>query len=453
MPDHHERRRSPDDRIGGPNNQLRVDLYRRLRPQLQQQDQRSGAQGYIAHWNDPDAQWNKPDDAATFWNAVGLTPVIQTLFFVIETLEGEELAILESLDTLTDPFNCPVEVLGDISASFGYRLKESLDEETKRIVVQGLLHAYKALGQRVGFDVFYRMVGFEIIKVWPLWKKAVHEDQNRYDRFRHTTTPVSAEAVGPSGSAAYKTGLSDLPIAPGSLRITDGSVVLKDQPVGYLQEGMVVGATAPLIGPGTESGVIDYQTGELTVNFSAATVGAVTADYEQITDEFPYRAARMDIELLMNPVGAPIPLVDSEVLRSILDRLDETRPIHVLLRALTLAFDISDSVDPTATDSVGCIQRLVDVRDPFGGLPGLSALYLLDESPNVRQDDLVIDHGIIGHGQRHGRERDERTGTKCSPQGVEHCRMVDWIASVNSRGLYRLLPERYVLIALKRDLS
>ena len=70
---HRPRRRSPDDAIGGPNNQLRVDLYRRLIPQIQQQDQASGAQGYVIHWNDPDAQWNKEDDIRSFWNAVGST--------------------------------------------------------------------------------------------------------------------------------------------------------------------------------------------------------------------------------------------------------------------------------------------------------------------------------------------------------------------------------------------
>jgi hypothetical protein len=198
------------------------------------------------------------------------------------------------------------------------------------------------------------------------------------------------------GDVAYVTTLGDPAIVPGSLRITDGSVVLKDQPPGYAPDGLVVGATAPIIGPGVESGQINYQTGELVVDFGAPSAGPVTASYLQVSDEFPYRAARMDIEILMNPGGIPIPVVDSEVSRSLLSRLDEVRPIHVLLRALTLAFEITDEVNPMATDETGCTAQLRDTRQPgeLSGIPfpGLDALYVLDQGPNVGQDDLFIEH-------------------------------------------------------------
>jgi hypothetical protein len=224
MSNSRERQRSPDDRMGGANNKLRVDLYRRLIPQLQDQDQRSGMQGYNLHWNDPDAAWNKADDIRAVWNSVGLSPCIQTLFYVIESMEGEELAVLESMDALTDPLHCPEELLPIIAASFGYRLKQELDVETKRIVVQGLFHAYKSLGQRVGFDVFYRMIGFRIIKVYPLWKKAIFEDQNRYNRSRFVSAPITAEPIGPSGSIAYNTILSrSCPEACASLMVCPSS--------------------------------------------------------------------------------------------------------------------------------------------------------------------------------------------------------------------------------------
>jgi len=413
MPNSRPRGRSPDDRIGGANNKLRVDLYRRLLGQIQSQDQHSGAQGYVFHWNDPEAQWNKIDDIRVAWNAVGLSPVIQTLFFVLETMAGEELEILESLDGFIDPLTAPVELLPDIAASFGYRLKQGLDEETKRVVTQGLFVAYKALGQRIAFDVFYRMVGFKIVKVFPLWKKAINEDLNRYARAQLVTAPITAEAIGPAGSVTYQTTLSDGPIAPGSLRITDGTVTLKDQPEGYMADGLVVSRVVPLVGPGTETGTIDYQTGELVVTFSGVTAGAVTADYQQITDEYPYRAARMDIEILMNPGGVPIPLVDSEVLRSVLDRLDEARPIHVLLRALTLAFEIEDEVADFASDATACVSKLIDSRDPFGLLPGLEALSMLDVSPTVRQDTLFIDHASSGTQEKDVLIEDRMDGFVC----------------------------------------
>jgi hypothetical protein len=389
-----------------------VDLYRRLIPQLQDQDQRSGMQGYNLHWNDPDAQWNKLNDIRAVWNSVGLSPCIQTLFYVIESLEGEELGVLESMDALTDPLNCPESMLPIIAAGFGYQLKQELDLETKRVIVQGLFHAYKCLGQRVGFDVFYRMIGFRIIKVFPLWKKEIFEDQNRYNRTRFVRTPVLAEPVGPAGNTSYNTILSETPIVPGTLRITDGTVVLKDEPAGYLQEGIFTGITAPIVGPGIESGSVNYRTGEVVVNFSGPTAGAVTADYDQASDEFPYRAARMDIEILMNPGGVPIPLVDSEVSRVILSRLDEVRPIHVLLRALTLAFEIEDTVSPGAHDGVACTSLLVDSRTPVSGT-GLEARYILDAYEDTGQDDLTIDHESGGTVQKFVVVEDRLDGFLC----------------------------------------
>jgi hypothetical protein len=131
------------------------------------------------------------------------------------------------------------------------------------------------------------------------------------------------------------------------------------------------------------------------IDFVTPTVGAVTADYEKVSDEFPYRAARMDIEILMNPGGAPIPLVDSEVLRTVLDRLDEVRPIHVLMRAMTLAFELEDTVTPGAHDQTACTTILVDTRTPVSGT-GLEARYILDAYEQAGQDDLTIDHASGG---------------------------------------------------------
>ena len=90
----------------GPGNNLRVDLYRALIPQIQEEDQASQHVGQALHWNDPDAAWNG-GRIIDVWNAIGLAPVYQTLFYVLETLEGEELDVLESMDALVDPFECP----------------------------------------------------------------------------------------------------------------------------------------------------------------------------------------------------------------------------------------------------------------------------------------------------------------------------------------------------------
>lgn len=404
----------------GPGNDLRVDLYRALYPEIQEQDQASDHIGNAMHWNDPNAVWNG-DGVLNVWNAIGLAPVYQTLFYVLETLEGEELDVLESLDALVDPFECPVETLSDIAASFGYRLKEDLPDEMQRIVVQGLMHAYKALGQYAGFKCFYRMIGFEIIRIFPLWKKAIHEERNDYNRMRYDTTPVVAEPVGPAGTQAFATGLSGIPIKPGSVRIADGgTVVVRDEPTEYQPEGLTLEPTGVLISAAGEIGTVNYLTGEIALDLGAAAVGAVTADYEQIDEEWPYHAARLDIEILMNPAGVPIPLTDAEVFRDILTRLDEVRPIHVLLRAVALAFELDDTVTPAATDFVGCTQILKDVRDGYAPSfdPGLDATYMLDQSPYPEDAGLSIEKVVAGATTEYRQELEDYTGFVCPIKDV-----------------------------------
>ena len=154
-------------------------------------------------------------------------------------------------------------------------------------------------------------------------------------------------------------------------------------------------------GPGGESGTVNYSTGVFTLNFVAPTVGVVTADYESIAEEWPYHAARIDIEILLNPGGDlvnPIPLVDADVVRNILSRAEETRPIHVLVRALTLISELEDTVSPGATDEQACITKLKDVRpgSPGLGVDGLDHTYILDFVPDIASDVAFIDRVVGG---------------------------------------------------------
>jgi len=404
----------------GPGNSLRVDLYRALLPEIQEQDQAAEHVGIGLHWNDPGAVWNG-GGVRDVWNAIGLAPVYQTLFYVLETMQGEELDVLESLDALVDPFECPEAVLGDIAASFGYRLKEDLPEEMKRIVVQGLMHAYKRLGQFNGFKCFFRMVGFRVIRIFPLWKKDIQEERSDYSRARHDTTPVPAESVGLAGTQAFATSLSGTPIKPGTVRISDGGVVIvKDQPTEWPSEGLTLEATGVLISAAGEVGTINYLTGAITLDLGAPAAGAVTASYEQIDEEWPYHAARLDIEILMNPGGAPIPVTDDEVFKDILTRLDEVRPIHVLLRAITLAFDLVETLTPAATDATACAQILKDQRDgyPPDFIPGLDHSYMLDQAPFPEDGGLSIEELYTVGDDVHHQYLEDRTGFTCPLRDV-----------------------------------
>lgn len=401
------------ERRFGPGNNLRVDLYRMLIPQLQDEDQASSHIGSVLHWNDPDAAWNS-GDLNSVWNAIGLQPVWQTLFYVLETLEGEELDVLESLESLVDPWECPESLLHDIAASFGYRLKQGVDEAAKRMIVAGLFHAYKSLGQFNGFKAFYRMIGFEVLRTFPLWKKNVIEGRGDYSRERYDTIPVTAEPVGLAGTQAFLTNLSAPPIKPGTVRFADGgTVVARDLPSSHAGEGLVESSAGEIITAAGSVGTINYLTGAVRFDLGAPAVGAVSADYAQIVEEWPYHAARLDVEILMNPGGMVIPITDAEVLGDILTRMDEVRPIHVLLRVITLAFEIPDGMSPVASDATACAQILKDTRDGYGAMPGSNTTYMLDQGPAAEDSSLSIEERVAGVTTVYRQELEDRTGFVC----------------------------------------
>lgn len=349
-----------------PQNHLRLNLYGRLLPFIQAQDRLSGETGYTLHWDDPDAVWDS-GKITDVWDALGLDPVIQELFWVVESLVGEDLQVLESLDTIVDPLKCPPELLNDLAASFGYKLQDGLDEKTKRIAILGLFDAAKSRGRRISFDVYYRLLGFKLLKITPLWKKSINEADNDYSTVRYATTQLTGATIGPSGLQSYAGRLTSVPIEPLSLRVHSGTVVLRDDGEGRL------------IGPSTESGTIDYASGDYTIVFAAATVAPVTADYGLVSEEWPYHAARMDLEISISPGGGPVPLVDSEFTGTLLSRLEEARPVHVLLRNFGIVVELADTVaGPTDDDAYA--DEADEDRDgvPSLGTAGVRRRHFLD---------------------------------------------------------------------------
>jgi phage tail-like protein len=363
---------SPQDREVW--NKLRVDLYRRLLPRIQEQDQRSGAMGFTVHWDDPDPFWDSGDPLRV-WDAIGATPLYQELFYVIEKMLGEDVEAIESLDALVDPLRCPVEFLPNIASSFGYKLEQKLDEAAQRAALLGLIDAYKSRGTFAGFKVFYRLLGFDLIRIVPLWKKDINEANNNYSSARYKTTSKSL-VLGASGTS-FAGRLPDFPIKPGTLRITAGGRVVRDEP----PESMLNLGT--LIGPGNETGTIDYTTGEYRVTLDVA--GVPTATWEQILDEWPYHAARIDIEVNLSPTGIAPPEIDAEVVAGLLNRLEETRPVHVILRTLALVVELRDTVQPGASDKKVCASTRDDRRAD-------SVREYLGDKATKGEDEMLVQH-------------------------------------------------------------
>lgn len=374
-----------------PRNRNRLDLYRRLLQKIIEFDQESGAQGHIAHWDDPEATWDS-GDVRQAWDAIGLSPVIQELFHVIETMAGEDLEVLESLDALVDPLRCPESLLPQIAASFGYALDETQGEDRKRQAVLGLLEAYKAIGRFVGFKVFYRLIGFQVIDIYPLWKKEANESQYDYSRERFSTSLVPGEPVGPAGLSGYSGQIAEPPVKPGTVRFTDGATVIRDDMVVQPEVAGDRAGYGDLLGPSGKVGTFNYGTGEFTVNLPAPTAGAFVVDYEHVDEEWPYHAARIDLEINLSPGGVPIPLLDYEGVEDILRRFDEIRPIHVLLRSLALVAEVRDEVEPTASDQAACLTKLKNVLEGtfFPGTPGLDHTYMLSGALDFASDEMSI---------------------------------------------------------------
>jgi hypothetical protein len=376
-------------------NNNRINLYNRLIPEIQRQDALSGAQGPVFHWDDPTATW---DELLTnkmaldaVWDSIGLDPLYQELFWVLENMEGEDLTVLESLDAIVDPLTCPVGLLPQLALCYGYQLAAGLTEEAQRVALLGLVDAFHSRGTRISFKVFYRLAGFEIINIYPLFKMHINEALGEYSRTQFVTTPKTNVPIGPAGRLAYSGAFADTPVQPGTVRFfVAGGVTLRDDGEGNI------------IGPTTESGTINYRTGYWSFTLAAIAPGAVTASFQQITTEYPYHAARIDIDILLSPGGGPIPLITAETVDGLIARMEEVRPIHVLVRNLALVAEIDDTFGADgmsgATDQIGCTQQLVDQRDGLPGPPptgGRNFNYILDQG-NDAEDDLTIEQLVSG---------------------------------------------------------
>jgi hypothetical protein len=83
---------------------------------------------------------------------------------------------------------------------------------------------------------------------------------------------VTLEPLGAAGATTYAVTLEYLPVIPGSVVLTDGNLVVRDDRNGNLV-GDVGGPTPPF------TNTINYITGDVSVEFSGATSAGVTADY------------------------------------------------------------------------------------------------------------------------------------------------------------------------------
>lgn len=356
----------------------RPDLYGLLLPPLREEDAKTGTMTYLNHWDSPDEEvylWDQPDNMDdAVWDKMGLRPVIQRLFWCLEEQEETMLEELESMSDLVNPDRCPARFLGYMASSLGYPLDGSLTEQEQRETIKGIMTAYGEHGTPLSWTVFYRMKGFKI-KYYPLWKKIYAEDQDRYNRDRYVTTTAFPVMVLPG---TFVNSLPQAPLKPRSLILTDGTEIMRDD-----GKGLFVGN---LGGYGT----VNYLTGAMRLHFNPpGPVGPILLNGETVNEEYPYHAARVDLDFFLVPLkgGAP-PDVTPEFVSKILHYLDEVRPIHVIIRTFNLVMEIEEELENFVTDG-GCCGPSVGVDH----WEGEEMYYLGDLGPVPKDTFLHIDTG------------------------------------------------------------
>jgi hypothetical protein len=353
---------------------LRPDFYNILLPEIIEEDQKGGTFAFLDTYDDPEAEINAWDQTAPFqavWDRTGILPVLQRLFWVLEEQHGNMLVELDDMEVLTDPDQCPVEFLPRMAASLGYDMEDGLSEKEQRELIKGLMDAFHHHGTPISWTVFYRMLGYRII-AYPLWKKELAEDQDRYDRDRYVTTTPFGPWVLPG---AFTGSLTQAPLRPRSIVILDaGGETFRDDGKGNL------------LGSKGGTGTINYLIG--TINLSFAPPGPTAPILlwaETVNEEYPYHAARVDLDFFLIPIGGGTPpVVDDEFVKKVLWYLEEVRPIHVLIRTFNLIMEMEDD-GPDVTDGNCCGPDLgVDYWD------ALQDWYIGDVGPFGKDGGLHI---------------------------------------------------------------
>lgn len=373
-------------------NPFRSKLYERLLPRIIEEDQNNLNVGFVEFWTDgADEVWT--DGSNAVWGALGVFPVIQQLFYSVESQEDADLDELESLKDLISPDRCPVQMLPFMARGLGLEMPAGMPEAQQRAAIRGIGVLNKKRSIEQSWAAFFRMLDFDT-SVKHLWKKDIHEANDDYSQSRFTSTPDTTTIA--TAGATRIIGATDLyPVKPGTVVISDGVEVLRDVAPGVL-EGNLGG-----------SGRFDYEQGRYDFSFASPAATDVTIQYEAVTGEWPYPAARVDFELILVPIsGGPPATVDEAFVRTVLAQIEQVRPIHVLVRSLALVLPLEDTVSPMARDdqcvccgpSIAKDIRATEQRWYFGdGFRGLhnAELVLEYEDAGTPVTEVVLGPEII----------------------------------------------------------
>jgi len=340
------------------NNGLRVDLYSKLIPKIIQEDLKHGVDSYINFWDDPLHEW----DDGSFWDELGLLPVIKNLFLV-------------------DVDKCPEKFLPFLAESLGHSLEEQLSASAKREVIKSIIELNKSRGRAISWRAFYKMLGFTINAI-PLFKKNINEANDQYNRTRTISHDVIDEQIGLLGATSFSGNFANPPIVPGTIRINTGNSIIRDNAeFGNRKFGNFVGEEVV-------SGAVNYAQGKFSLQIANPAASNVLVSYAQIDNEFPYQAARVDLEVFFADVEEVA--FDETTLRKILSRLEDVRPIHVLVRIVVLILHTPEILQDFVHDGPPPFVDIIkDIRDDE------YRLYMGDAGVLDSDDILKIENDLV----------------------------------------------------------
>lgn len=360
-------------------NGWRTKLYEKIIPLFIEEDQKHGVYGVNKFWNDPLTKWND----GTLWNATGLKPIIQNLFFAVEYSFDKNLKLIDDILDIVNPDKAPERFLDLMAISLGFPFPNmEWSVERKRAFIKSIAYLNKIRGTHLSWEIFFKIQDVKINPI-PLHKKDLFEDQDRYSRTQYVTNEITNELLANSGSASYVKYLQNVPVLPGTVRLNIGTEVLRD--IGNRKSN----GFGDIISKDGVVGTINYANGKISLNFETTTTSDILVTYRIITDEFPYKAARVDLEFFYIPdpnseFGGP---VNATLINKILSRVEEVKPIQVLIRALVIVSSLEDNIEKFASDSTRCGSNVgKDVReDDF-------RLFLVDQL-KTREKSFLIDTG------------------------------------------------------------
>lgn len=363
------------NRDASPSNGLRVDLYKWLYPETIREDQENAPTFLVDHWDNDGIEW---DADGAVWDREGPFPLLQNFLYAIEQMEVVELETLEVLKTITDPDSAPLEVLPIMAKHLDGAVSADSAEAIQRTVLRAISRVHDIKGSDLSVDAGFRMIGLRA-RTYPLYKKELYQRRLdgrnlTYSLEKYQTGVVEGEVVGIAGLFSYVGGLRGGRCKPGSVVFKTSTETWRD-----MKNGILVGNQGGY-------GTIDYTEGNFTLVSLAATSSQVTADYEFVEEYFPFYAARVDLDVIVeqdrssaktdltasNTDAAEETLsrsIDGTVVDSFKRIADKSLPIHVRVRTFGVVALHHDHLHAFVGEPPCGPTRLEDDRRDFVNTP------------------------------------------------------------------------------------